>query len=123
MVADSGESILATIAGFIAPVFAPVGLGDWRIVTSLIAGFLAKESIVSMLSVLYGSVANLTRALSTVDALALLVFCLLYTPCVAAVAAVKRERGWKFAFATVVFQCVVAWIFAFLVHLIGSLFI
>ena len=123
MVTDSGESILACIAGAVAPVFAPVGLGDWRIVTSLIAGFLAKESIVSMLSVLYGSIENLTAAISVVDAFALLVFCLLYTPCVAAVAAVKRERGWRFALITVVFQCVIAWLAAFLVHLIGMLFI
>ncbi|MCR5286396.1 MAG: ferrous iron transport protein B [Saccharofermentans sp.] len=122
MVADS-ESMLASIAGFIAPVFAPVGLGDWRIVTSLIAGFLAKESIVSMLSVLYGSVGSLTSSLTPVDALALLVFCLLYTPCIAAVAAVKRERGALFATGTVIFQCAVAWVAALLVHLIGMLFI
>lgn len=123
MVTDSGESILAGIAGALAPVFAPVGLGDWRIVTSLIAGFLAKESIVSMLSVLYGSIENLTASLSGVNAMALLVFCLLYTPCVAAVAAVKRERGWKFAIATVIFQCFIAWLAALLVHLTGMLFI
>jgi ferrous iron transport protein B len=123
MVTDSGESILASIAGFIAPVFAPLGLGDWKIVTSLIAGFLAKESIVSMLSVLYGSVGALTASLTPVDALALLVFCLLYTPCVAAVAAVKRERGALFATGTVVFQCAVAWVVALLVHLIGMLFV
>lgn len=123
MVSESGDSILAMIAGVIAPVFAPLGLGDWKIVTSLIAGFLAKESIVSMLSVLYGSVGAMTASLSGVDAVALLVFCLLYTPCVAAVAAVKRERGWKFALGTVVFQCAVAWLAAFLVHLIGVLFI
>lgn len=123
MVTDSGDSILASIAGVLAPVFAPVGLGDWRIVTSLIAGFLAKESIVSMLSVLYGSIGNLTASLTGVDAAALLVFCLLYTPCVAAVAAVKRERGWKFALTTVVFQCLIAWVAALLVHLIGMLII
>ncbi len=123
MVTDSGDSILASIAGVLAPVFAPVGLGDWRIVTSLIAGFLAKESIVSMLSVLYGSIGNLTASLTGVDAAALLVFCLLYTPCVAAVAAVKRERGWKFALITVVFQCLIAWVAALLVHLIGMLII
>ena len=123
MVTDSGESILSSIAGFIAPVFAPLGLGDWKIVTSLIAGFLAKESIVSMLSVLYGSVGALTASLTPVDALALLVFCLLYTPCVAAVAAVKRERGALFATGTVVFQCAVAWVVALLVHLIGMLFV
>lgn len=123
MVTDSGDSILAGIAGVLAPVFAPVGLGDWRIVTSLIAGFLAKESIVSMLSVLYGSIGNLTASLTGVDAAALLVFCLLYTPCVAAVAAVKRERGWKFALTTVVFQCLIAWVAALLVHLIGMLII
>jgi ferrous iron transport protein B len=122
MVTDS-ESMLASIAGFIAPVFAPVGLGDWRIVTSLIAGFLAKESIVSMLSVLYGSVESLTSSLNPVDAFALLVFCLLYTPCIAAVAAVKRERGALFATGTVIFQCAVAWVAALLVHLIGMLFI
>ena len=122
MVSDS-ESMLASIAGFIAPVFAPVGLGDWRIVTSLIAGFLAKESIVSMLSVLYGSVESLTSSLNPVDAFALLVFCLLYTPCIAAVAAVKRERGALFATGTVIFQCAVAWVAALLVHLIGMLFI
>ena len=122
MVTDS-ESMLASIAGFIAPVFAPVGLGDWRIVTSLIAGFLAKESIVSMLSVLYGSVGSLTSSLTSVDAFALLVFCLLYTPCIAAVAAVKRERGALFATGTVIFQCAVAWVAALLVHLIGMLFI
>ena len=123
MVTDSGDSILSTVAGYIAPVFAPLGLGDWRIVTSLIAGFLAKESIVSMLSVLYGSVGTLTSSLSVVDALALLVFCLLYTPCVAAVAAVRRERGALFAFGTVIFQCVVAWIAALLVHFTGLLFV
>lgn len=122
MVTDS-ESMLASIAGFVAPVFAPVGLGDWRIVTSLIAGFLAKESIVSMLSVLYGSVGSLTSSLTSVDAFALLVFCLLYTPCIAAVAAVKRERGALFATGTVIFQCAVAWVAALLVHLIGMLFI
>lgn len=123
MVTESGTSILETAAGFIAPVFAPLGLGDWKIVTSLIAGFLAKENIVSMLTVLYGGVAGMTSALSNVDALALLVFCLLYTPCIAAVAAVKRERGVAFAAMTVVFQCVIAWVAAFLIHLIGMLFI
>ena len=123
MVTDSETSILATIAGAVAPVFAPLGLGDWRIVTSLIAGFLAKESIVSMLSVLYGSIGALTSAIPLADSLAFLVFCLLYTPCVAAVAAVKRERGAAFAAGTVVFQCVVAWAVAFVVHLIGLLFV
>ena len=123
MVTDSGDSILAGMAGYIAPVFAPLGLGDWKIVTSLIAGFLAKESIVSMLSVLYGSMETLTFSLSAVDALALLVFCLLYTPCIAAVAAVRRERGLKFAAGTVIFQCLVAWVAALLVHFIGMLFL
>ena len=123
MVTDSGDSILAGMAGYIAPVFAPLGLGDWKIVTSLIAGFLAKESIVSMLSILYGSMETLTFSLSAVDALALLVFCLLYTPCIAAVAAVRRERGLKFAAGTVIFQCLVAWVAALLVHFIGMLFL
>lgn len=123
MTDDSQNSILAVIAGFIAPVFAPLGFGDWRICTSLIAGFMAKESVVSTLSVLFGNTANITSLLAPVDALSLLVFCLLYTPCVAAVSSVKRELGSKWAVGIVIEQCAIAWIFAFLVRTVGLLII
>ena len=95
MVSDSQHSILALVAGALAPIFIPVGFGDWRIVTALISGFLAKESVVSSLTVLFGSTVTLQGSLTTVGAAALLVFCLLYTPCVAAIASVKRELGGK----------------------------
>ena len=101
--------------------FAPLGFGDWRICTSLIAGFMAKESVVSTLSVLFGSTAELTGAITPVAAASLLVFCLLYTPCVAAIASIKRELGAKWAAYVVLGQCMVAWIAAFIVHLIGTL--
>lgn len=122
MVADSQNSILALAAGALAPVFVPVGFGDWRIVTALISGFMAKESVVSSLTVLFGSTAALQGSLSTVGAGALLVFCLLYTPCVAAIASVKRELGGKWAIAMVVGQCVLAWLSAFAVYQIGMFF-
>lgn len=122
MVADSQNSILALAAGALAPVFVPVGFGDWRIVTALISGFMAKESVVSSLTVLFGSTAALQGSLSTVGAGALLVFCLLYTPCVAAIASVKRELGGKWAIAMVVGQCVLAWLAAFAVYQIGMFF-
>ena len=122
MVADSQNSILASIAGLIAPIFAPLGFGDWRISTALISGFMAKESVVSTLSVLIPSNAALTQLLSPVSALALLVFCLLYTPCVAAIASIKRELGGKWALGVVAGQCVIAWIAALLVRLIGMAF-
>ena len=121
MVSDSQDSILAMAAGVLAPVFAPVGFGDWRIVTSLISGFMAKESVVSSLTVLFGSTEALQGTLTQVGAAALLVFCLLYTPCVAAIASVKRELGGKWAVAMVVGQCVIAWIAAFAVYQIGLL--
>lgn len=121
MVTDSQSSILAMLAGMIAPVFAPLGFGDWRISTSLIAGFMAKESVVSTLSILFGSTNHLTALLSPVSAAALLVFCLLYTPCVAAVSSIKRELGGKWAAAIVVEQCVLAWIMAFIVKTVGML--
>ena len=117
MVSDSQNSILALVAGVLAPIFLPVGFGDWRIVTALISGFMAKESVVSSLTVLFGSTAVLQGSLSTVGAGALLVFCLLYTPCVAAIASVKRELGGKWAIAMVVGQCVLAWLAAFAVYL------
>ena len=117
MVADSQQSILALVAGWMEPVFAPIGLGDWRICTSLISGFMAKESVVSTLEILFG--ASVTTALSSLTAAALLVFSLLYTPCVAAIAAVKRELGSKWAVGLVLWQCAVAWVAALAVHMIG----
>ena len=116
LTADSQNSILAVVAGFIAPVFAPLGFGDWRISTALISGFMAKESVVSTLSVLTGSMDVIHKILTPASALSLLVFCLLYTPCVAAISSVKRELGSKWALVVVVGQCVVAWIMAALVY-------
>ncbi len=115
---DSQNSILAVVAGLIAPVFAPLGFGDWRISTALISGFMAKESVVSTLSVLTGSMDVIHKILTPASALSLLIFCLLYTPCVAAVSSVKRELGSKWALVVVVGQCVVAWIMAALVYAI-----
>lgn len=123
IVTDSQNSILAVISSFIAPVFKPLGFGDWRISTALITGFMAKESVVSTLTILFGSTQALQTVLTPLTVLALLVFCLLYTPCVAAIASVKRELGAKWALGVVVSQCVIAWIMALLVHLVGSLFI
>lgn len=121
MVSDSQNSILAMAAGLLAPIFLPVGFGDWRIVTALISGFLAKESVVSSLTVLFGSTAALQAGLTSAGAASLLVFCLLYTPCVAAIASVKRELGGKMAAGMVVGQCVIAWIAAFVVYQIGMI--
>ena len=123
IVADSKDSILAMAAGVIAPVFTPMGFGDWRISTALITGFMAKESVVSTLSVLFGSTQALTAVLSPLSAVSLLVFCLLYTPCVAAVASIKRELGAKWAAGVVVGQCVIAWIAAWAVYLVGNIFV
>ena len=122
VVSDSQNSLLAILASVLAPIFRPLGFGDWRISTALIAGFMAKESVVATLSVLFGSTAQLLDTITPLAAGALLVFCLLYTPCVAAIAAVKRELGSKWAVAMVVGQCVIAWIAAFLVRMIGLLF-
>ena len=113
---ETADSILALIAGFIAPVMKPLGMGDWRIVTSLVCGFMAKESVVATLQMMFGT--DISTALSTVTAASLLVFCLLYTPCVAAVAAVRRELGTKTAVAMVIWQCAVAWVAALVVRLI-----
>lgn len=118
LTADSQNSILAVVAGLMAPVFAPLGFGDWRISTALISGFMAKESVVSTLSVLTGSMDVIHKILTPASALSLLIFCLLYTPCVAAVSSVKRELGGKWALVVVVGQCVVAWIMAALVYAI-----
>ncbi len=121
IVVDSRSSILAVIAGAIAPLFAPLGFGDWRISTALITGLMAKESVVSTLTVLFGSNVTLAGILTPVSAAALLVFCLLYTPCVAAVAAIRRELGRKWTFAVVVGQCAIAWIGAFFVYIVGNI--
>ena len=121
MTADSQNSILALVAGGLAPIFLPVGFGDWRIVTALISGFLAKESVVSSLTILFGSSAALQGSLTIAGAAALLVFCLLYTPCVAAIASVKRELGGKWAAAMVFGQCLIAWVVAFVVYQIAGL--
>ena len=117
LTADPQSSILARIAGDISPLFAPLGFSDWRISTALITGFMAKESVVSTLVVLFGSAAALSAVLTPAQAAPLLVFCLLYTPCIAAVAAVKRELGSKWAVIMVVNQCTVAWLCALLVRL------
>jgi len=122
VVTDSQNSLLANVAGVIAPVLAPLGLGDWRISTALITGFMAKESVVSTLSVLLGTTEALLGAISPVAAASLLVFCLLYTPCVAAVSSIKSELGGKWAVGVVIGQCVIAWLAAFLVRIIGLMF-
>ena len=120
LVTDSKDSILALIAGIIAPVFAPLGLGDWRICTSLLCGVMAKESVVSTMQILFGT--GIQAALSTAGAAAMLVFSLLYTPCIAAIASVKRELGGKWAVIMVVWQCLIAWVMAFVVHAVVMLF-
>jgi ferrous iron transport protein B len=117
LTASAEDSILATAAGILAPVFRPLGLGDWRIVTALITGFMAKESVVSVLELSFAG--GITAALTGLSALVLLVFCLLYTPCVAAVASVKRELGAKWAWRMILWQCAIAWIAALLVRLAG----
>ena len=122
MVTDSHDSLLALIAGFIAPLFAPLGFGDWRISTSLFVGFIAKESVISTLSVLVPTEAALFTILTPTAAASLLVFCLLYSPCVAAVASIKRELGAKWALFVVLGQCAVAWIAALIVKLISLAF-
>lgn len=122
IVEDSQDSMLAVAAGIVAPVFAPLGFGDWRISTALMTGFMAKESVVSTLNVLFGSREALLAAISPVAAASILVFCLLYTPCVAAIASIRRELGGKWALGIVLEQCLVAWVCAFLVSLAGGVF-
>ena len=122
LVEDTGDSIMAMIGGWIAPIFGPLGFGDWRISTALITGFTAKESVVSTMTVLMGGSAELLHTFFTpLTAMVFLVFSLLYTPCVAAVSAVKRELGGKWALVIVILQCAIAWIVAFGVHAIGTL--
>ena len=123
IVAESKESILAILAGYITPIFNPLGFGDWRISTALISGFMAKESVVSTLSILYGSTQSLLMSLTTPAALSLLIFCLLYTPCIAAIAAIKRELNGIWAWIVVFGQCLIAWLASFVVyHLILLVF-
>ena len=116
---QASESILAGISGLLAPLLRPVGMGDWRIVTSLVSGFMAKENVVSIMQLLFGTEAGLAATLGTLSAASMLVFSLLYTPCVAAVASIRREMGVKWALYVVLLQCGIAWIAALLVRLIG----
>ena len=116
IVTDSSKSILAGIASYVAPLFHPVGFGDWRIVTALISGFMAKESVVSTLNILFGSGVIITSVLSVAGAVSLLVFCLVYTPCIATIASIKRELGVKWAIYVVIMQCVLAYILAFIAY-------
>jgi ferrous iron transport protein B len=119
LVEDSKDSMLAVVSGVIAPILKPLVFADWRICTALITGFLAKESVVSSLTILFGSTQGLMGAMTPLAAGSLLVFCLLYTPCVAAIASVKRELGSKWAIGMILFQCLVAWLAAFVVRLVG----
>ena len=119
LVSDTGDSMLAAVAAWISPIFSPLGFGDWRITTALIAGFMAKEIVVATLSVLFGSTASLVATLTPLAVASLLVFCLLYTPCVAAIASIRRELGWKWALWIVVFQCAIAYVVALLVRCVG----
>ena len=121
LVTNSHDSILATAAGVIAPLFAPLGLGDWRIVTSLISGFMAKESVVSVLEVLFGAEGGVNAVLTPLAAAGLLVFSLLYTPCVAAIASIRREMGSRWAVYVVLWQCAIAWVAALIVRVIGMM--
>ena len=119
LVNDSADSMLAIIAGWLVPLFKPLGMGDWRICTALISGFMAKESVVSTLGVLFGG--SISTVLSSATVASILVFSLLYTPCVAAIASVKRELGSRWAVGVVIWQCVIAWVAAWIVHVIGMI--
>ena len=121
-VESSHESMLAVVAGGLAPLLEPLGFGDWRVATALISGFMAKESVVSTISVLFGSVDTLLAAITPLSALALLVFCLLYTPCVASIATIRRELGGKWAMGVVLMQCAVAWVVALIVRILAAPF-
>lgn len=121
VVADSRQSILAVLAGMITPLFKPLGFGDWRLVTAILTGVMAKESVVSTISILFGSTIEIVSVISAAGAMSFLVFCLLYTPCVAAIASVKKELGGKWAAYVVVIQCVVAWIAALITYIIAGI--
>ena len=118
---DSPDSMLSAISGVLVPLFVPLGMGDWRLVTSLLGGFMAKESVVSVTGILFASAGGVTNVISPLTAVSMLVFCLLYTPCVAAIAAIRREMGRKWAWFTIIWQCGLAWVFALLARLIGQL--
>lgn len=118
IVNESKDSILALLAGYIAPIFKPLGFGDWRISTALISGVMAKESVVSTISILYGSTQALLLALTPASALSLLIFCLLYTPCIAAIAAIKRELGTKWAIIVSFGQLAIAWLVSFIIYIL-----
>ena len=119
LVADSAQSIMARLSGFLVHIFKPVGMGDWRICTALISGFMAKESVVSTLEILFAG--NVSGAISSLTAACILVFSLLYTPCVAAIAAIKQELGTKWAISVVIWQCFIAWVAAFIVYVVGGI--
>lgn len=121
VVSDSHDSILASVAGYLSPLFSPMGFDDWRVTTSLLSGFMAKESVVSTITVVYGSADVLIQSITAASAFALLVFCLLYTPCVAAIAAIKRELGGRYALFVVTGQCLVAWIVAYVCYIIFNM--
>lgn len=121
VVADSRQSILAVLAGMITQLFKPLGFGDWRLVTAILTGVMAKESVVSTISILFGSTIEMVSVISAAGAMSFLVFCLLYTPCVAAIASVKKELGGKWAAYVVVIQCVVAWIAALITYIIAGI--
>lgn len=121
VVANSRQSILAVLAGMITPLFKPLGFGDWRLVTAILTGVMAKESVVSTISILFGSTIEMVSVISAAGAMSFLVFCLLYTPCVAAIASVKKELGGKWAAYVVVIQCVVAWIAALITYIIAGI--
>lgn len=121
VVADSRQSILAVLAGMITPLFKPLGFGDWRLVTAILTGVMAKESVVSTISILFGSTIEMVSVISAAGAMSFLVFCLLYTPCVAAIASVKKELGGKWAAYVVIIQCVVAWIAALITYIIAGI--
>ena len=121
VVADSRQSILAVLAGMITPLFKPLGFGDWRLVTAILTGVMAKESVVSTISILFGSTIEMVSVISAAGAMSFLVFCLLYTPCVSAIALVKKELGGKWAAYVVVIQCVVAWIAALITYIIAGI--
>lgn len=118
LVSDSKDSMLAHISGLFVPLFKPVGLGDWRICTSLITGFIAKESVVSSMGILFGDV---QAAISSLTAASLLVYSLIYTPCIAAITSIRRELGTKWALWVVIWQCVLAWLLAGAVYLVGGM--
>ena len=121
VVTDSQTSLLAMLAGLVAPVFLPLGFGNWKISTALITGFMAKESVVSTLTVLLGAEETLANFLTPLTAASLLVFSLLYTPCIAAISTIRRELGGRWAAGVLVGQCVIAWVAALLVHTVGLL--